>query len=113
MNEAVRNFCNNFAEKLIFQREIEYSCYQFVDKLGSQRAQTSPHCAGLRSGIGTTSVIQIIDNSISFHDLMIGSQQHALEIMHYQVLTLFHVYDYAYARMKQDARYEFRRKYQS
>ncbi len=49
--------------------------------------------------------IQIIDNSISLNNLIPFVQQHSLEIMHYEILNLFHICDYTYIEMKLDANY--------
>lgn len=204
MNEDVRNFYNNFAEELIFQREINHARYQFVDKVAHNMIKAHHTVLDLGCGIGTTSVIisayckkvvavdfaprllefaekrenityhccdiadihldrtfdficlfdvlehieinqvpgvfnaitrhmsddtnlliiipywkyldykkihqpertQIIDNCISLTDLVLWAQQHLLEIVHYEVLTLFHACDYTYVRMKRDTRYD-------
>jgi trans-aconitate 2-methyltransferase len=50
--------------------------------------------------------IQIIDNPIRLGDLALWAEQHCLEIRHYEVLSLFHVCDYTYIRMKRDLKYD-------
>ncbi len=49
---------------------------------------------------------QIIDNSVSLNDLNRWALQHSLEVMHYQVLTLFHACDYTYVQMRRDTSYD-------
>jgi hypothetical protein len=49
--------------------------------------------------------IQIIDNPIALNHLLFWALQHNLEIVHYEVLTLFHACDYTYIRMKRDQAY--------
>jgi trans-aconitate 2-methyltransferase len=50
--------------------------------------------------------IQIIDNSISLDDLNLWARQNYLEVMHYQVLSLFHACDYTYVQMRRDTGYD-------
>lgn len=50
--------------------------------------------------------IQIIDHSLCLGDLARWAEQHCLEIRHYEVLSLFHVCDYTYIRMKRDLQYD-------
>ncbi len=204
MNEAVRNFYNNFAEKLIFQKEINHARYQFVGEMAANMLKPQHTVLDLGCGIGTTSVImsaycqevvavdfapkllqlaerrenivyhcgdiigicfgrtfdficlfdvlehiepahipgvfnairthmsdetelliiipywkyldykkthypetiQIVDSCISLDDLSLWAQQASLEILHYEVLTLFHVSDYTYVQMKRDIQYD-------
>jgi hypothetical protein len=44
MNEAVRNFYNNFAERLIFQKEINHARYQFVGKIAASLLKPRTRC---------------------------------------------------------------------
>ena len=52
---------------------------------------------------------QLIDNPISLDDLIFLGREYQLEVMRYEVLSLYHQYDYAYAQMERSSEHSHKK----